>query len=79
MSFVNLKIFPSAVNAFGLHWLFWIHSVSCILLIVLAGLLLPETQGKTLTELSEMFEKKSKSTNMSKRHQITKEQEASMA
>ena len=81
-TFVNLKIFPTAVNTLGLYSLFWIHSGMCVLLSILAGLLLPETQGKTLTELSEMFEKKKKSPQYRPKVEpwkMTKEQEANMA
>ena len=35
--------------------MFWVHSAICILLCILAIFILPETQGKTLTELSEMY------------------------
>jgi len=58
MSFINLKVFPSAVNAFGLHNMFWIHSGICILTCILAAAILPETRGLTLTELSTIYEKK---------------------
>ena len=40
--------------------MFWLHSAICILLCILAIFILPETQGKTLTELSEMYSNNSK-------------------
>ena len=58
MSFINLKVFPSAVNAFGLNAMFWIHAGICILTSILAAAILPETRGLTLTELSTIYEKK---------------------
>ena len=55
MTFINLKIFPSVVNALGLHYVFWIHGAMCIVICILAALLLPETGGKSLKELSELY------------------------
>ena len=60
VSFINLKIFPSLVQIIGLPAMFWLHSAICILLCILAIFILPETQGKTLTELSEMYSNNSK-------------------
>ena len=40
--------------------MFWVHSAICILLCILGIFILPETQGKTLTELSEMYSNKTK-------------------
>ena len=55
VSFINLKLFPALVLIIGLPGMFWIHAIICILLCALGILLLPETQGKTLTELSELY------------------------
>ena len=59
MTFVNLKVFPSAVNALGLSSMFWIHSGICVFICIVAAMILPETRGKSLKELSELYEKKS--------------------
>ena len=58
MTFANLKIFPSAVNAIGLGNMFWVHSGITLLICTLAFLILPETRGKSLKELSQLYEKK---------------------
>ena len=58
MTFINLKIFPSGVNTLGLHYMFWIHSAMCIFICIIAALVLPETRGKSLLELSELYQKK---------------------
>ena len=60
VSFINLKIFPSLVQIIGLPAMFWVHSAICILLCILGIFILPETRGKTLTELSKMYSNKSK-------------------
>ena len=58
MSFAIVKVFPSLVNSLGLDVMFWINSAFCALMCIVGGLLIPETQGKTLTELTQMYEKK---------------------
>ena len=55
-----MKIFPTCVGIFGLPALFWIHSCICAAVCFIAMMILPETQGKTLTELSEMYTPKKK-------------------
>ena len=55
-----MKIFPTCVGIFGLPTLFWIHSSICAAVCFIAMMILPETQGKTLTELSEMYTPKKK-------------------
>ena len=56
--FTLVKIFPRSVGLIGLHGVFWVHAGISIFVCILAGLIMPETQGKTLTEISKMFEKK---------------------
>ena len=53
--FFIVKTFPACASYIGLSALFWIHSGICILICIVAILILPETQGKTLTELSQMY------------------------
>lgn len=60
-TFLNLKLFPSLVSYLGLPKVFWMHSSICIFVSILAAIILPETQGLTLTELSNLYEKKVKS------------------
>ena len=55
-----VKFFPFCVRLLGLHMLFWIHGCISIFMCVLSMLILPETQGKTLTELSEIYNHKHK-------------------
>ena len=56
--FILVKIFPRSVSLIGLHGVFWVHAGISIFVCILAGLIMPETQGKTLTELAKMFDKK---------------------
>jgi len=63
------------VESLGLATVFWIHSLICLTGTVFACFFLPETQGKTLAELSNMFEKKPEKES---RLNLTKEQEADL-
>ena len=40
--------------------MFWIHGGLCIVMCICGMMILPETQGKTLTELSEIYSAKDK-------------------
>ena len=40
--------------------MFWIHGGLCIVMCICGIMILPETQGKTLTELSEIYSTKEK-------------------
>ena len=55
---VITKIFPACVNLLGLPMIFWIQSGICVFVSIIAVLILPETQGKTLTDLSKMYSSK---------------------
>ena len=55
--FTVVKNFPFLVNAIGLHSTFWIHAGISVLMCVLSLLILPDTQGKTLTEISQLYTK----------------------
>ena len=58
-AFTLLKIYPSLINKLGLHGIFLFHGAICILVSVLAGIFLPETEGKTMTQLENLYKKKS--------------------
>jgi len=68
------------VAACGLPVVFWFHSFICLAGTVFAFVFLPETQGKTLTELSNLFVKKPETPKMILPTSLTlsKEKEASM-
>jgi hypothetical protein len=68
------------VNGCGMPVVFWFHSFVCLAGTVFAFVYLPETQGKTLTELSNLFVKKPETSKIVIHPTIpmTKEQEASM-
>ena len=78
---MNIKIFPFVVGELGLPMVFWIHSGICVTLSLLAAAILPETQGLTLTELSNLYEKKKPKDleNQTKVEPWSKEKEAQMS
>ena len=81
-TFLNIKTFPFVVNQLGLPMVFWIHSGICVALSLLAAAILPETQGLTLTELSNLYakEKKKPEPNLTTAPwKMTKEQEANLS
>ena len=47
-------------STFGLHTLFWIHGFVCLTMIFIVYFTLPETQGKTLTQLENIYAKERK-------------------
>ena len=55
--FAYVKCFPTFANLIGLNCVFWIHSGVAMFAGILAIFIMPETHGKTLTELSKMFSK----------------------
>ena len=79
---MNIKIFPFVVGELGLPMVFWIHSGICVTLSLLAAAILPETQGLTLTELSNLYEKKKPKdleNHQTKVESWSKEKEAQMS
>ena len=63
---MNLKFFPAFTTELGIYSAFWLYSGNLILGCIIAFFVMPETRGKTLTELSELFEKKSRIANQTK-------------
>lgn len=64
------------VESLGLATVFWMHSLVCLTATVFACVFLPETQGKTLAELSNLYVKKPEKES---KLNLTKEQEADLA
>lgn len=80
VSFVNLKVFPSLVAHVGLPSVFWIHSGILVFACGIAFLVLPETQGKTLTELSNLYKKEGQKKQLTPQPQklLTKAEKANV-
>ena len=55
--FLNLKFYLPFTSYFGLYWTFWTYCTTIIAACILAFIVMPDTRGKTLTELSTLFEK----------------------
>ena len=56
--FMNLKFFPECATNFGVPTVLWFYCSVCLLISLIAYFIMPETRGKTLTELSVLFERK---------------------
>ena len=54
-----MKVTPSVIAALGLHSLFLFHGAICAIAALFVWRLVPETRGKTLTELSQLYKTKS--------------------
>ncbi len=54
-SFINLKLFPTLVEHLELPGIFWMHAGILLFACILAFFIVPETQGKTLTELTNLY------------------------
>ena len=53
--FLIVKMTPFIITSLGLHYLFLFHGVVCALAAAFACAFLPETRGKTLTQLCSLY------------------------
>ncbi|PSN51480.1 hypothetical protein C0J52_00755, partial [Blattella germanica] len=56
--FIFTKAFHSIVNGVGIHALFWILAISCLVCSCFLYLLLPETKDRTLVQIEKYFSQK---------------------
>lgn len=59
MTFIVLKLYPTFISLWGSNNLFLFFGVMSLLSIVYVYFMVPETKGKTLEEIGEIFRKKS--------------------
>ena len=59
-TFLVLKLFTTLETSVGYYGVFWIYAANSILASVFVYLFLPETKGKTLKEIEEVFASKNK-------------------
>ena len=52
-----MKVIPYVISEFGLYTLFLFHGAVCALAAVFVKIFVPETRGKTLTQLCAMYGK----------------------
>ena len=53
--FILIKIVPYIISELGLHALFLFHGAVCALAVLFVWCLVPETKGKTLSELCSIY------------------------
>ena len=56
--FILIKAVPSIISWIEVEGLFYLHSCVLVLAVIYVWVFFPETKGKTLTELSSIYEKK---------------------
>lgn len=59
MTFIVLKLYPTFVSMWGNNNLFLFFGVMSLLSVIYVYFMVPETKGKTLQEIGEIFRKKS--------------------
>lgn len=64
LGFILTKTFQSLCDLIGLHFTFWMYGVFCLFALLFTVFLLPETEGKTLQEIQDMLQGRTKSESM---------------
>lgn len=63
-SFISIKMYPFLVESLGSSTVFLIYGIISILATVFVSIILPETKGKTLEEIENLFKSRSLRTNV---------------
>jgi hypothetical protein len=74
MMFVVIKTYHDFKNSMGEDATFWLYSSVCLCSCFFVYFLVPQTKGKTLTEIEEIFELTQKSKRNSKKNNEVKQQ-----
>lgn len=69
-SFLANKVFLSSVSSFTLPGVFWLYGAISVVGTIVLYFLLPETEGKSLFEITEHFAGRSKMTNSVRRKKV---------
>lgn len=52
--------YPYMVDSVGSHWTFWLYGATSFAMVLVIAVTIPETQGKSLEDIDELFAKKKK-------------------
>jgi SP family arabinose:H+ symporter-like MFS transporter len=55
VGYLGNQLFPIMQKTLGLDWTFWCFSAGALLTIILVGLLIPETKGRSLEEITRFW------------------------
>lgn len=69
-SFISIKMYPFLVESLGSSTVFLIYGIISILATVFVSIILPETKGKTLEEIENLFKSRSSRTNVEEKETI---------
>lgn len=58
--FSATKMYPMLVSKFGIKSIWAFYSCACLIVVLYSWLLMPETKGKSLEEITASFESKKK-------------------
>ena len=61
-TFILVKVLPLLLPLLTLPGLFWFHSVAVLTCVIFAFFTMPETRGKTLSQLSQIYDDKREKT-----------------
>jgi hypothetical protein len=56
--FLVVKLFPAMTTALGAPTTYWLFAAACVAIVAFTLAFVPETRGKTLVEIEQIFEKK---------------------
>ena len=61
--FIAVKLVPTLQEVLGMHGTFYFYTVNCCSVAIISYFYMPETSGKSLEEIEEMFQKKKDKSN----------------
>ncbi|MFL6098532.1 MAG: sugar porter family MFS transporter [Actinomycetales bacterium] len=70
-NFAIIEVFPSAESHYGLGWVLIAFAVLCLMAIVFVMALLPETKGRSVEEIVEIFEEEARNRSSGNRSRRT--------
>lgn len=73
-NFIFIKTYTQMINTMGKHGVFCFYGAMALVGTIFIGLLLPETKGKTLQEIENLFSNKQRNTRRPEKTSLTEEE-----
>ena len=64
--FISVKLVPTWIRMFSLHGTFYMYALNCCIVAIIFYFYMPETSGKSLEDIEEMFQNTKKTGNNKK-------------